>query len=101
MFFKTFLMQSQTPSFPLSYLFLQPRLFHLLVGSHLAVKQPGYRPGYNCCLLVKNILNVVTSCERIFFFTSFSEHRPAQREWAQTRLISPMQGAIPTQSHYS
>ena len=35
----------------------------------------------------------------IFFFTSFSGHRPAQREWVQTRLIGPMGGAIPTQSH--
>ena len=37
----------------------------------------------------------MTSCERIFFFTSFSEHRPAQREWARTGLIGLMQGAIP------
>ena len=35
----------------------------------------------------------------VIFFTSFSGHRPAQREWARTRLIGPMQGAIPTQSH--
>ena len=34
-----------------------------------------------------------------FFFTSFSGHRPAQREYAQTGLIGPMQGASPTQSH--
>ena len=32
-------------------------------------------------------------------FTSFSRHRPAQRDWARTGLIGPMQGAIPTQSH--
>ena len=34
-----------------------------------------------------------------FRFTSFSGHRPAQREWAQTGLKGPMQGAILTQSH--
>ena len=34
------IMQSQIPSFPPRYLFLQPRLFRLLVGSHLLVKQP-------------------------------------------------------------
>ena len=34
-----------------------------------------------------------------FSFTSFSGHRPAQREQARTGLIGPMQGAIPTQSH--
>ena len=35
----------------------------------------------------------------IVFFTSFSEHRPAQREYARMGLIGPMQGASPTQSH--
>ena len=35
----------------------------------------------------------------LFCFTSFSGHRPAQREQARTGLIRPMQGAIPTQSH--
>ena len=34
-----------------------------------------------------------------FYFTGFSGHRPAQREWARTGLIGPMQSAIPTQSH--
>ena len=29
------------------------------------------------------------------FFASFSGHRPAQREYARTGLIGPMQGAIP------
>ena len=33
------------------------------------------------------------------FLSSFSGHRPALREWARTGLITPMQGAIPTQSH--
>ena len=33
-----------------------------------------------------------------FYFTGFSGHRPAKREWARTGLIGPMQGAIPTQS---
>ena len=33
----------------------------------------------------------------IYFFTSFSGRRPAQREWARTGLIGPMRGAIPTQ----
>ena len=32
-------------------------------------------------------------------FTSFSGHGPAQRERPRTKLIGPMQGAIPTQSH--
>ena len=35
----------------------------------------------------------------IFFFTSFSGHSPAQREWAWMGLIGPMGGAVPTQSH--
>ena len=35
----------------------------------------------------------------IYLFTSFSGHRPAQRECARTRLIGPMQGTIPAQSH--
>ena len=35
----------------------------------------------------------------LFLFTSFSGHRPAQRECARTGLIGPMQGAIPAQSH--
>ena len=35
----------------------------------------------------------------IYLFTSFSGHRPAQRECARTGLIGPMQGTIPTQSH--
>ena len=35
----------------------------------------------------------------IVFFTSFSGHRPAQREYARTGLIGPMQGTSPTQSH--
>ena len=65
-------MQSETATFPPTYLFLQPCLLRLLVGSHLPIKKPGYGPAYNCCLLVKNILNVVISSERIFFFTSFS-----------------------------
>ena len=30
-----------------------------------------------------------------FIFTSFSGHRPAQRERARTGLIGPMQGTIP------
>ena len=34
-----------------------------------------------------------------YFFTSFSGHRPAQREYARTGLRGPMQGASPTQSH--
>ena len=32
----------------------------------------------------------------VLCFTRFSGHRPAQREGAQTGLIGPMQGAIPT-----
>ena len=40
-----------------------------------------------------------SSCNfQVFFFTSFPGHRPAQREWAWTRLKDPMQGAIPSQS---
>ena len=34
-----------------------------------------------------------------YLFTSFSGHRPAQRECARRGLIGPMQSAIPTQSH--
>ena len=34
----------------------------------------------------------------IYLFTSFSRHRPAQRECARTGL-GHMQGAIPAQSH--
>ena len=34
-----------------------------------------------------------------YLFTSFSGHRPAQRECARKGLIGPMQSAIPTQSH--
>ena len=33
----------------------------------------------------------------IYLFTSFSGHRPAQRECARTGLIGPMQGTIPAQ----
>ena len=36
---------------------------------------------------------------RLYLFTSFSGHRPAQRECARMGLIGPMQGAIPAQSH--
>ena len=36
----------------------------------------------------------------LFTFTSFSEHRPTQREWAGTGLICPMQDAIPTTGVY-
>ena len=35
----------------------------------------------------------------IYLFTSFSGHRPAQRECARTGLIGLMQGAIPAESH--
>ena len=35
----------------------------------------------------------------IYLFTSFSEHRPAQRERARMGLMGPLQGAIPAQSH--
>ena len=35
----------------------------------------------------------------VFSFTTFSGHRPVQREWAWTGLIGPMQGAIRTQSY--
>ena len=31
----------------------------------------------------------------IYLFTSFSEHRPSQRECARKGLKGPMQGAIP------
>ena len=34
-----------------------------------------------------------------YLFTSFSGHRPVQRECARKGLIGPMQSAIPTQSH--
>ena len=44
-----------------------------------------------CCTVVASVMT--------FYFTSFTGHRPAQREWAQTGLIGPMRGAIPTQSH--
>ena len=44
-----------------------------------------------CCTAVASVMT--------FYFTSFTGHRPAQREWAQTGLIGPMRGAIPTQSH--
>ena len=35
----------------------------------------------------------------LFYFSSFSRHRLAQREWVRRRLINAMQGSIPTQSH--
>ena len=47
-------------------------------------------------LLVSHALRSILFC---FVCTSFSGHRPAQREWARTGLIGPMQGAIPTQSN--
>ena len=53
-------MQSETASFPPTYLFLQPCLLCLLVGTHLPIKKN------------QNILNVVKSSETIFFVTSFS-----------------------------
>jgi len=34
-----------------------------------------------------------------FVLQVFLGHRPAQREYARTGFIGPMQGAIPTQSH--
>ena len=44
-----------------------------------------------CCTAVSSVMT--------FYFTSFTGHRPAQTERAQTGLIGPMRGAIPTQSH--
>ena len=41
-----------------------------------------------------------TFCNNVVLcFTSFSGHRPAQREWARTGLLGPMQSVIPTESH--
>ena len=40
-------------------------------------------------LLVSHALRSILFC---FVCTSFSGHRPAQREWARTGLIGPMQG---------
>ena len=55
-------------------------------------------------VLMRKTLVRVTCCTAVasvmtFYFTSFTGHRPAHREWAWTGLIGPMRGAIPTQSY--
>ena len=50
-------------------------------------------------LFAKGLLRLNLRGGDAFSFTSFSGHRPAQRELARTELTGPMQGAIPTQSH--
>ena len=74
----------------------------LLKKSQIPALQPRHPMGLKTLMRAKTVSamkNMSPTRFIVFFFTSFSGHRPAQREYARTGLIGPMQGASPTQSH--
>ena len=81
-------------------------LVEIYIWPHLAVKGlildfKDQRSGTQLMIKIKavSLSHFKSKIKTTLSFTSFSWHRPAQREWTRTGLIGPMRGAIPTQSH--
>ena len=74
-----------------------PFFWNCLIAKALG-KKKGEKILFSSPGLIRVHYKIVLVLQALVFvsFTSFSGHRPAQRERTRTGLIGPMQGAIPT-----